>query len=400
MKVPFFNPSITDAEIKEVVQCLESGWLTTGPRTSQFEKEFCKAVNAKFSIALNSCTAALHLAVESLGLRKGEAVLVPAMTFAATAEVVLYKQATPVFVDCHSDTLNIDLVDAEEKVRLIKNGETPLSKDIKIVGIMPVHVGGDMVNMSSVNKFAKKHGLWIVEDAAHSLPAAFRSTNESSWKFCGDDTADVTCFSFYANKTITTGEGGMAVTNNERLANNIRELSLHGLSRDAWNRFSGGGWDYQINQPGYKYNLTDIASSIGIHQLRRAEGLRKDRQAIAEYYLEKLSGIDEIELPRVSSNRIHSWHLFPIRLCLEQLSITRNAFMTQLKEKGVNCSVHWRPLHRHPFYASEFPWQADGLPVSSKTWERLISIPIFSGMCREEMDFVIFKIKEICDIAR
>ena len=272
--VPFFRPALTEDEIAEVIACLRSGWLTTGPRTKQFETDFVSAVGARHAVAVTSCTAALHLAVEALGLRSGQGVLIPAMTFAATAEVVRYQGAVPILVDCDPVTLNMDLAAAEQTLADLRAGQTPLDRDLDVVGIMPVHIGGLMLDMDAVREFASAHGLWVVEDAAHALPAAYRSDPRACWRRCGEGTADVTCYSFYANKTITTGEGGMAVTNNESLATRMRSMSLHGLSQDAWKRFSGGPWDYRIIAPGYKYNLTDIASSIGIHQLRRAEQLR------------------------------------------------------------------------------------------------------------------------------
>ncbi len=270
--VPFFRPSIGSAEIDEVVSCLRSGWLTSGPVTKRFEQDFAQAVGAKFAVSLNSCTAALHLAVEALHLSPGEAVLVPAMTFAATAEIVRYQGAVPILVDCDPVTLNIDLADAGRKLDRLARGELAAAKgqSLRPVGIIPVHVGGVMVDIAAVQAFADQHGLWMIEDAAHALPAAWRPAHTDTWQRCGEGTSLVTCYSFYANKTITTGEGGMAVTNDEALASHMRMMSLHGLSHTAWGRYSGGSWDYRIIAPGYKYNLTDVASAIGVHQLVRA----------------------------------------------------------------------------------------------------------------------------------
>jgi perosamine synthetase len=411
MQVPFFRPSITEAEIGEVVACLRSGWLTTGPRTAQFEAALTAQVGGRHAVAVNSCTAALHLAVEALGLGPGQAVLVPTMTFAATAEVVRYQGAVPVLVDCDPVTLNMDLTDARRKIEQLRAGQTPLDPTLRVVGVIPVHVGGLMLDMDEVHALAAEHGLWVIEDAAHSLPAAYRTAAQDphpsplprgegtqlNWRRCGENTAAVTCFSFYANKTITTGEGGMAVTDDRQLADRMRQMSLHGLSHDAWKRYSGGhAWDYRIVAPGYKYNMTDIAAAIGIHQLARAEALRQERAGIARLFRERLAGVEAIELPPDPPDRIHSWHLFPIRLRLERLSIDRNMFIEQMRERGVACSVHWRPLHLHPYYEETFAWRPAHLPIASAQWPRLISLPLFPGMRANECDQIVGVVGELC----
>jgi len=286
-RVPFFRPDIRRAEAREVVATLKSGWLTTGPRVKRFEEQFRAAVGGQHAIAVNSATAALHLAVEALGLKPGQAVLVPTMTFAATAEVVRYLGAVPILVDCDPSTGNLDLADASRKLGDLRAGRLSLKlpRDVKVVGIIPVHVGGLMLDMDVLSSWARARGLWVVEDAAHAYPAGFRRSSRSRWRRCGEKTSAVACFSFYANKTITTGEGGMAVTHVRSLADRMRVMSLHGLSHDAWGRYSGGGtWDYRILAPGYKYNLTDIAAAIGIHQLARAEKMRLAREAVARQY--------------------------------------------------------------------------------------------------------------------
>ena len=397
LDVPFFRPSITEMEIDEVAACLRSGWLTSGPRAKQFETTFAERVGAKHALALNSCTAALHLAVEALGLRPGQAVLVPTMTFAATAEIVRYQGAMPLLVDCDPLTLNMDLADARRKIDDLRAGRTPLDPSLQVVGIIPVHVGGLMLDMDAVQAFAAEKGLWLVEDAAHAFPSAFRSTAEKPWRRCGENTAAVTCFSFYANKTMTTGEGGMAVTDDERLASRMRQMSLHGLSHDAWKRYSGNSaWDYRIVAAGYKYNLTDVAAAIGNCQLRRAEEMRCQREAIAREYLHAFAELMQIELPPDSTDRIHSWHLFPIRLKLETLSIDRNEFIDAIRSRGVGCSVHWRPLHLHPYYEETFGWQPEHLPVATEEWARCVSLPLFPGMSDEERQHVIDVIRSVC----
>lgn len=399
MNVPFFRPALSDAEISEVVACLKSGWLTTGPKVKQFEEQFAGAVGGKYAVAVNSCTAAMHLAVEALGLRENMAVLVPTMTFAATAEVVRYQGAIPILVDCDPATFNMDLADAERKLADLRTGKLlpTISRDIGVVGIIPVHVSGLMMDMAAVRQFAQRHGLWVIEDAAHAFPSAWRTDENATWQYCGQNSSSVSCFSFYANKTITTGEGGMAVTDDAALANRMRMMSLHGLSHDAWDRYSGGkAWDYRIVAPGYKYNMTDLAAAIGIHQLARAENMRRQRESLARDYCEALHSCDEIELPTFPQNRIHAWHLFPVRLRLDKLTIDRNAFIEKLKARGVGCSVHWRPLHLHPYYSENFGWKGEQFPVSTHLWERLISLPLFPNMISAELRYVADVVRELC----
>jgi dTDP-4-amino-4,6-dideoxygalactose transaminase len=266
-----------------------------------------------------------------------------------------------------------------------------------------VHVGGLMMDRNALTDFAEAHNLWVVEDAAHAFPAASRLTESDPWWKCGESSRETTdgrrivCFSFYANKTITTGEGGMAVTGNAALAQRMRLMSLHGLSQDAWERYSGGSsWDYRIVAPGFKYNLTDIAAAIGIHQLARAEEMRGERERIARSYLEAFDSVAEIELPPEDPNRIHAWHLFPIRLRLDRLSIDRNQFIDQLKAAGVGCSVHWRPLHLHPYYQETYRRRAADFPVATTLWQRLISLPIFPGMRTDEIEHVTATVKDVC----
>ncbi|MCS7238148.1 MAG: DegT/DnrJ/EryC1/StrS family aminotransferase [Thermoguttaceae bacterium] len=396
MEVPFFRPSITEAEIEEVIACLRSGWLTTGPRVRQFETAFAQAVGTQYAVAVNSCTAALHLAVEALGLRPGQVVLVPTYTFAATAEVVRYLGAIPLLVDCDPLTFNLDLNDAAAKLRHLREGKLPIDRRAEVVGIIPVHVAGLMLDMDEVDDFARQYGLWVVEDGAHAFPAAYWSIRLGRWRRAGQQTAAVTCFSFYANKTITTGEGGMAVTDNPNLANRIRQMSLHGLSQDAWGRYNGNGpWDYQILAPGYKYNLTDLAAAIGIHQLPRAEELRKRRESLAYRYREELAGLEAVELPPTAPDRVHAWHLFIIRINPGKSPLNRNELIAALRRSGVGCSVHWRPLHLHPYYRDKLGWQPEHLPVATAVWERVLSLPLYPDMTPEEQDFVISRLRSL-----
>ena len=397
--VPFFAPTIGDGEIAEVVATLKSGWLTTGPRAQRFELEFAAAVGARPAVAVNSCTAALHLGLDALALEPGQAVLIPTMTFAATANVVRHMGAFPVLVDCHADTCHIDLGDADRKLRALRAGELPgIPADARVVGIVPVHVGGLMIDMDDVHAFASRHRLWVLEDAAHAFPAAWRSAADQPWRRCGQGTAAVTCFSFYANKTLTTGEGGMAVTDDAELAARIRQMSLHGLSHNAWKRYMGSGsWDYAIEAPGYKYNLTDVAAAIGLHQLANAESFRRSREAIAAAYLDRLSGIEAVELPPNPPNRIHAWHLFPVRLRLDRLAIDRNAFFEEMRQRGIGCSVHWRPLHLHPYYRDTFAWRREQFPTASEIFDREISLPLFPAMTGEQISRVCDAVAGIAD---
>jgi len=434
LQVPFFRPALQEEEVSEVVATLRSGWLTSGPRVKHFEEAFAAAVGADskeqrakgkapgakskghslHAVAVNSGTAAMHLAVEALGLKPQQGVLVPTMTFAATAEVVRYQGAIPILVDCDPVTLNMDLADAGQRLEIrsqkseVRSRKSGLSKprspisDLRpltsgIAGIMPVHVGGVLMDLGQLEQFAQEHKLWMVEDAAHAFPVGWRRAADQPWQQRSNGSRSVTCYSFYANKTITTGEGGMAVTSNSKLAQRMRLMSLHGLSADAWGRYSTNGkWDYKIVAPGYKYNLTDIAAAIGIHQLGRAEAMRRERERIALRYCEALTRIDQIELPSHDDNRIDSWHLFAIRLRLKRLAIDRDAFMDELKQAGVGCSVHWRPLHLHPYYQKTFGWRAKDFPVATVQWKRLVSLPIFPGMRDDEIEHVINALKRIC----
>ena len=399
MKVPFFRPSVGENEIEEVVATLRSGWLTTGPRVKQFEREFASAVGARHAVAVNSCTAALHLAVEALKLPPGSGVLIPTMTFAATGEVIRYLGAVPILVDCDPVTLNMDLADASRKVANLRAGRLPavIAPETPVVGAIPVHVGGLMMDPEAVRILGAGGGLVDRRRRGPCLPGGLAGPQREPGGAAAKATADVSCFSFYANKTITTGEGGMAVTDDPALADRMRLMSLHGLSQDAWERYSGGKtWDYRIVAPGYKYNLTDVAAAIGIPQLARAEQMRKEREAIAREFSLAFADVEELETPADDPDRVHSWHLYPIRLRLDRLTIDRNAFMEGLKEAGVGCSVHWRPLHLHPYYQATFGWRPEDLPVATALWERLVSLPIFPGMRQEEVQHVVDVVRGLC----
>ncbi len=391
MNVPFFRPSLTEEEIAAVTDCLRSGWLTTGPITRDFEAKFAEFVGAKYAVAVNSCTAALHLALEAIGLQRGELVIVPTMTFAATAEVVRYFDAVPVFVDCDETTMCISPAALRRTLESIAAGVPVAGLSppyARVRAVIPMHYGGQMVDVTEVRAIATEFNLAVIEDAAHTLPARFRESAAAPWRAVGT-TADITCFSFYANKCITTGEGGMAVTDNEAFAERMRLMSLHGMSKDAWKRYtSSGSWYYEVVAPGFKYNLTDIASALGRAQLGRANELWQQRRAIAKKYAATLVSIPGLGLPTEADNREHSWHLFSVRLDPNVWTQGRDAVIEQLKAAGVATSVHWQPLHMQPYYRQTYGLRTGLFPVAESLWPRLISLPLFPGMTDEEIDFV------------
>jgi len=398
MHVPFFRPAITEAEVDAVAECIRSGWLTTGARARDFEQRFAVYVGAEHAVALNSCTAALHLALEAIGLQRGELVLVPTMTFAATAEVVRYFDATPVFVDAEPASLCVDPDALRDTIARVLRGapvaglKPPYGK---LRAVIPVHYGGQMVDAARIVGIAREHDIRVIEDAAHTLPSFYREGEEGAWRAAGT-IGDVGCFSFYANKCITTGEGGMAVTRDERLAARMRVMSLHGMSKDAWKRFSDQGhWYYEIIAPGFKYNMTDSAAALGLVQLGRADELWQMRRALAAKYSEALGSHPAFEVPRELEHRQHSWHLYALRIVPEALRIDRAALIEALRERGVMCSVHWMPLHEQPYYRERYAYEPEAFPVAHREWQRLISVPLFPGMTADEQSHVIASLREV-----
>ena len=400
MPVPLFRPAIDAEAIQAVVSCLESGWLTSGPRVRKFEKALAEYVGADFAVALGSCTAALHLALAAIGLKRGEMVLVPTMTFPATVEVVHYFDAVPVMVDSEPETLCMDPAAARRTLEAISAGRSVAGLNPpfgRVRAVIPVHYGGQMVDVDAIRELANEFGLAVIEDAAHAIPAAYRKDAKGPWRSVGT-TGDITCFSFYANKCITTGEGGMAVTNSEEWADRIRVMSLHGLSRNAWNRFSSttrGSWEYEVLTHGFKYNLTDVAAALGLVQLGRADQHWLDRRKVAEHYLSVLQGFSQIELPAELVDRKSSWHLFPIRLRPGGWRIERGQFIEELRQRGIGCSVHWKPLHLHTFYRRKYGYEPGLFPVAEEVWPRLASLPIFPGLTDRETDEVLGAIQDL-----
>jgi perosamine synthetase len=361
---------------------------------ARFEEMFRRYIGCEHAVAVNSCTAALHLALEAIGLGRGELVIVPAMTFAATAEVVRYFDAIPVMVDCEPATLNIDVAAARATLEALAAGRPvaglrgPYGK---VRAIIPMHYGGQMVDVDGIAALAAEHGLAVIEDAAHTLPAFTRAGASAAWRKVGS-TAPITCFSFYANKCITTGEGGMAVTDDDALAQRMRVMCLHGMSKDAWKRFTAdGSWYYEIVAPGFKYNLTDLASALGLHQLRRADALWQERRALAARYREALAGVPGVELPVELADRQHSWHLFAVRVAAAR----RDQIIAGLKARGIGASVHWMPLHLHPYYRATYGTGPGLFPVAEREWPRLISLPLFPGMTGAQLTEVASALGEL-----
>ena len=375
--IPFHVPDVGEEEIASVVETLRSGWLTTGPKVKKFEDDFGRFVGSSYAIAVNSGTAALHLALDAIGIEEGDEVIVPTMTFTATAEVVLYFKAKPVLVDCQPDTLNIDPGQIDSAI-------TPKTK-----AIMPVDFGGQPCDYDAILEIARRRGLKVIEDAAHALPASYKGDKVGA-------ISDITCFSFYATKTITTGEGGMATTENPEWADRMRMMSLHGISKDAWKRYTAeGSWYYEVHSPGYKYNLTDVAAALGLVQLAKCARFYEDRNRIAARYDAAFAELAEVERPVVLPGREHARHLYVIQINPERLRIGRNEFIEALKQKNIGTSVHFIPLHLHPFYRDTFGYKPCDFPNASAVFERIISLPIFPGMSDEQIERVIESVRSI-----
>ena len=377
--LPFALPDIDETELREVKEVLESAWITTGPKTKQFESAFANAVNVKHAIAVNSCTAALHLALEAIGLQRGDEVLTTPYTFAASAEVIRYFDAKPILVDVDSRCLNMN-------PELIERAITPRTK-----AILPVHIAGLPANLDAIHSIALKNGLPVIEDAAHAFPTKYKG------KMIGS-LSQATCFSFYATKTITTGEGGMICTNDEALAARCRIMALHGISKDAWKRYTAEGmWYYEIVAPGFKYNMTDVAAAMGIAQLRKAQKMLARRQEIARRYNEAFSSIPKLQVPHDNPEMQHAWHLYMLRLNLEQLRIDRAQFLIELKNRNIGSSVHFIPLHIHPYYRETYGYKPEDFPVAYREYRREISLPIYSKMSDQDISDVIAAVVKIVD---
>jgi perosamine synthetase len=377
--LPFHRASIGPAEINAVVDVLQSGWLTTGLRAKEFEAAFARFIGAAHTVAVNSCTAALHLALASIGITEGDEVILPTMTFSSTSQVVLYFKAKPVLVDSRKDFFHMDPQQIERAI-------TPRTR-----AILPVHYAGIPCDMDQILDVARRRGLRVIEDAAHALPTLYNG------KLIGNF-GDITCFSFYATKTVTAGEGGMIVTNNPEYADRARMLSSHGISRDAWKRYSAEGtWRYEILDVGFKYNLTDLAAALGLIQLAKCEALRARRAAIADRYTQALATMDAFDAPLVPDDIQHAWHLYVIKVNSALLRIGRDRVIQELQRRGIGTSVHYIPLHLHPLYQNRLGYRTGQFPNAESHFENAISLPIYPDMTPEEADRVL---NTLDDIAR
>lgn len=376
--IPFALPDLSEREIDAVVRVLKSNWLTSGAECRAFEQEFATAVSAQHALAVNSCTAALHLSLEALGVGPGDVVFVPSYTFAASAEVVRYVGAYPYLVDVDPGTANLDPTALKRAIDEAARVGTP-----KVV--MPVHFSGVPCEMSEISLLAVEHDLAVVEDAAHAFPAAYRGRPIGS---AVPGVRGTTCFSFYATKTITTGEGGMVTASDDDLVDRMRVMSLHGLSRQAWNRYSGGTWKYDIVAPGFKYNLTDIAAALGRVQLQRAWEMRDRRRDIAARYSEAIGTSEFLECPSPPVGLESSWHLYALRL-RDSTERQRDELVDSLKADGIGVSMHFIPLHLHSYYRRTYGYRAEDFPVSLDLYRRSLSLPIYSGMSDQQVERVI-----------
>lgn len=375
--LPFCRHSVDDDDIAEVVDTLRSAWLTTGPKTKAFERAFATYAGTAHAVALNSCTAGLHLALAAHGVGEGDDVILPSLTFCSTANVVVHQRATPVFVEVDETRLTVDPEAVERAI-------TPRTK-----AIIPVHYGGQVCDMPRLLDIAKSRGIAVIEDAAHAAGSGLGTTKVGA-------IGPVTVFSFYATKNMTTGEGGMLTTNDADLAERVRVLSLHGISADAWKRYSKeGSWFYEVLYPGFKYNMTDIQAALGLHQLAKLDAFVDRRTVIAGRYTEAFAGIDALVTPAVVPGVHHAWHLYPIRLRPNRLRIDRAAFIEALAQKGIGASVHFIPVHLHPFYRERFGCGRGDLPVTERIYDGLVSLPLFPGMTGDEVSRVIDAVRSI-----
>ncbi len=393
--LPFALPDITDEEIAAVVRVLRSGWLSTGPEVQAFQTEFARYLGVRHAVALNSCTAALHLGLEAAGLGPGDEVLTSTITFTATAEVAEYLGARTRFVDVTAGDLNLDPSATRTVIErdYVRDGKSLRHRKEggRLRGIVPVHYGGQPCDMPALQELASEHGLFLLDDAAHALPAALEGRRVGAM---GCPSA----FSFYATKTLTTGEGGMLTTDDDALADRVRLMALHGISRDAWKRYAAdGSWFYEVVAPGYKYNLTDLAAAIGRVQLRRLEKMRAERAAVAARYDATFREWVELEIPTVRPGVEHAWHLYPLRLRLERLRIDRARFIAELHRRQIGTSVHFIPLHRQPFYAQRYGYRPEDFPVAEGEYPRIVSLPIYSPMTMPDVNSVIEAVIDVVE---
>jgi dTDP-4-amino-4,6-dideoxygalactose transaminase len=374
--LPFALPDIGEQEIDEVVQTLRSGWITTGPKTKEFEQRIAHYIGVEHTIAVNSCTGALHVALAAIGVERDDEVITSPLTFCSTAHVIIHQGGMPIFADI-GDDFNIDPEEIEKHV-------TPRTK-----AIIPVHFGGQPCRMDEIMALAKKHHLYVVEDAAHAIGARY---NEHMIGTIGD----VTAFSFYATKNMTTAEGGMISTTHQELAETMRMLSLHGISKDAWKRYtSEGSWYYEVMFAGFKYNMTDIQAAMGLHQLERLEGFIETRARYARMYNDAFRDMPELQIPLVNTGLRHAWHLYVIQLNQDRLTINRAQFIDALRAENIGTSVHFIPVHLHPYYRRTYGYNRGDYPNTERIYDRIISLPLYSKMSEEDVQDVIDAVKRV-----
>jgi len=391
MRETFLNfspPSIGEEEINEVVDTLRSDWITTGPKTKRFEQEFAAAVGAPASLAVNSGTAAMHLALAALGIGPGDAVITTPMTFVSSVHVIEQVGAHPLLVDVEPDTLNID------PARVADGIETARRQGLRVKAILPVHLYGHPCDMNRLMALAEEYGLAIVDDAAHALPA--RHDGRMIGSFAKLNSVPVlTCFSFYATKNLATGEGGM-LTGPPDLIDEARIWSLHGMSRDAWNRYgANGSWYYEVIRPGFKYNLTDMQAALGLPQLRKLPAFQARRAEVAKQYNETFAQVAALSCPVTRPEVEHAWHLYVLRLNLEELNITRNEFIEELKRLRIGTSVHFIPVHLHPYYRDKYHFQPDDFPIANGEFQRIVSLPLHPRLTDQDVQDVIEAVTDV-----
>lgn len=375
--LPFALPLIEEDEIREVVDSLKSGWITTGPKTKEFEEKFREALGCRYAIAVNSCTAALHLSLIAAGVGEGDEVITTPFTFCATANVIVHAGATPVFADIAPDVFNIDPDEVRRKIT------------DKTRAIIPVHYGGHPCDMDEIVEIAREHDLLIIEDAAHAPSAEYKGRQIGT-------IGDLTCFSFYATKNLTTAEGGMITTDDKELAEKLRMLSLHGLSRGAWSRYSEkGSWYYEVLYPGYKYNMTDIQAALGLHQLAKLNDFQQKREEYVSMYDRAFGEMPEIETPKTRQYVKHAWHLYPILINSDFLKIDRGEFIEALKAENIGTSVHFIPLHLHPYYQQTFDLKRGDFPVTEQVYDCILSLPLYPKMTEDDVEDVIIAVKRV-----
>jgi len=374
----FGSPLIEEAEINEVVQSMRSGWIGTGPKVHQFETMFSRYKGVKHALALNSCTAALHLSLNVIGIQSGDEVIVPTMTFAATANAVIHSGGIPVLADCEKDSMNIDPAELEKKI------------NSKTKAVIVVHFAGRPCNMDAITTIARKHHLKVIEDCAHAIETRYKGKHAGLF-------GDIGCFSFYVTKNIITGEGGMAITNNEEYADKIKVRALHGMSKDAWKRFSDEGYKhYQVVYAGFKYNMMDIQAAMGIHQLPRVEVYRQRRENIWLTYNEAFKDLPVFTPAPVMADMTHAYHLYTLLLDIERLGFSRDFFLDKLKKKNIGAGVHYIALHLHPYYQETYQYKEGDFPNAEWISQRTVSLPLSPKLTDADVMDVIVAVRDIC----